>query len=161
LGIRESGLEIEVGQYGTKMSKQNTKLEAEGAEFLVLGELLLQRIPTYKCYTNMPGHDLVATNPKTNRSARIQVKSRWKTNAPFFLIKKFQCDFVVAVRLNRGKKVGGGGQMRPPEFFVLPVDVVKSVRRPGPWSKVVFKDIAGLDEKYKGNWSLIANFLAR
>jgi len=138
--------------------RQDTKLEAEGAEFLVLGQLLLQRIPTYKTYTNMPGYDLVATNPDTNRSARIQVKSRWRTGAPFFLIKNFECEFVVAVRLNRGRK-GGGGRVRPPEYFVLPVETVKSVRRPGTWSKVVFRDIADL-ETYQDNWSLIADFLA-
>jgi hypothetical protein len=140
------------------MTRQDTKLESEGAEFLVLGQLLLQRIPTYKTYTNMPGYDLVATNPATNRSARIQVKSRWRTGAPFFLIKNFDCEFVVAVRLNRGRK-GGGGHVRAPEHFVLPVEIVKSVHRPGTWCKVVFRDIADLD-KYQENWSLIAEFLA-
>jgi hypothetical protein len=64
------------------MSRLDTKLESEGAEFLVLGQLLVARIPTYKTYTNMPGYDLVATNPDTNRAARIQVKSRWRTGAP-------------------------------------------------------------------------------
>jgi hypothetical protein len=138
------------------MPRQDTKLEAEGAEFLVLGELLLHRIPAYKTYTNMPGYDLVATNPDTNRAARIQVKSRWRTGAPFFLIKNLDCEFVVAVRLNRGKK-GGGGRVLPPEFFVLPVEVVKSVYRPGPWSKVFFRGIEAYKEK---KWSLIAEFLA-
>lgn len=140
------------------MARQDTKLEAEGAEFLVLGQLLLQRISTYKTYTNMPGYDLVATNPDTNRSARIQVKSRWRTGAPFFLIKNFDCEFVVAVRLNRGKK-GGGGRVLPPEYLVLPVEIVKSVHRPGTWCKVVFRDIEKI-EQYQENWSLIAEFLA-
>jgi len=141
------------------MPRQDTKLEAEGAEFLVLSHLLLNRIEAYKTYTNMPGYDLVATNPKTNRSAKIQVKSRWRTGAPFFLIKSFDCEFVVAVRLNRGKK-GGGGEVRSPDFFVLPVKIAnKLVRDRGTtWSKVVFRDI---DEKYKDDWSLIAKFLAR
>ena len=103
------------------MARQDTTLEAEGAEFLVLGQLLLQRIATYKKYTNMPGYDLVATNPATNMSARIQVKSRWRTGAPFFLIKNFDCEFVVAVCLNRGKK-GGGGDVRAPDYFVLPLE---------------------------------------
>lgn len=43
------------------MPRLDTRLEAEGAEFLVLGQLLLQRIASYKTYTNMPGYDLVAT----------------------------------------------------------------------------------------------------
>jgi hypothetical protein len=132
--------------------------KASSKKVLVLGRLLVQRIPTYKTYTNMPGYDLVATNPDTNKSARIQVKSRWRTGAPFFVIKNFDCEFVVAVRLNRGKK-GGGGRVRAPKYFVLPVEMVKSVHRPGTWCKVVFRDIADLEE-YQDNWSLIADFLA-
>jgi hypothetical protein len=138
------------------MKKLDTKLEAEGAEFLVLGQLLLRRIFAYKTYTNLPGYDLVATSRDATRAARIQVKSRWRSGDPFFLIKKFNCDFVVAVRLNRGKK-GGGVPASEPEYFVLPVQVVESIHRPGPWSKVVFKDI---DVKYRDNWSLIEDFLA-
>lgn len=139
------------------MPRQDTKLESEGAEFLALGQLLVQRIPTYKTYTNMPGYDLVATNPDTNRSARIQVKSRWRTGAPGFLIKNFDCEFVVVVKLNRGKK-GGGGVVLPPEFFVLPVSAVKAAHKPGSWSKVFFKDIHKF-EKYQDNWSLVEAFL--
>ena len=106
----------------------------------------------------MPEYDLVATNPDTNRSARIQVKSRWRTGAPFFLIKSFDCEFVVVVRLNRGNK-DGGGSVRPPDYFVLPVELVKAIHRPGPWSRVVFREIADL-EKYRENWSSITEFLA-
>ena len=143
------------------MPRQDTKLESEGAEFLVLSQLLLQRIPAFKAYTNMQGYDLVAFNPATNRAARIQVKSRWKTGAPFFLIKDFNCDFVVAVRLNLGKKVFGGGRVAPPELFVLPVDLVRTKYRKdeqGPWSKLIFREVEDLN-KYKENWSLIADFL--
>ena len=56
------------------MKYKNTKLEAEGAEFLVLGNLLINKIASYKTYTNMPGYDLVATNAELNTSAKIQVK---------------------------------------------------------------------------------------
>jgi hypothetical protein len=141
------------------MARQDTKLEAEGAEFLVLGQLLIQHIPAHKTYTNMRGYDLFATSLDTRRLARIQVKSRWETGASFFLIKSFDCDFVVAVCLNRSKKPGGV-RVSPPDFYILPVDIVKKVNRRGPWSKVVFRDIPAL-EKYKDNWSLIADFLAR
>src|SRR5690349_2672998 len=99
------------------MPRLNTRLESEGAEFLVLGNLLLERIPTYKTYTNMPGYDLVATNPERNRSAKIQAKSRWSTNAPGFPIRNLDCDFVVFCRLNRGNKVGTG-KVLPPQYFV-------------------------------------------
>ena len=69
------------------MERQDTRLESEGAEFLVLGQLLINRIVAYKTYTNMPGYDLVATNPENNSSAKIQVKSRWATKAHGFPIK--------------------------------------------------------------------------
>ena len=55
---------------------QDTKLEAEGAEFLVLGMLLVEGVHAFKAYTNFAGYDLVALDPGTGRSARIQVKSR-------------------------------------------------------------------------------------
>jgi len=86
------------------MARQDTRLESEDAEFLVLGQLLINKITTYKTYTNMPGYDLVATNPETNTSAKIQVKSRWATKADGFPIKNFDCDFV-------GEKVTVGEKM--------------------------------------------------
>ena len=54
-----------------KQKRKNTRLESEGAEFLVLGNLLLNGIPSYKTYTNMPGYDLVATSPENNTSVMI------------------------------------------------------------------------------------------
>lgn len=43
----------------------DTKLQAQGAEFLVLGHVLMHGIECYKAYTNFPGYDLIATNPHT------------------------------------------------------------------------------------------------
>lgn len=60
--------------------RQNTRLESEGAEFLVLGNLLVSGVSCFKACTNFQGYDLVAVNADTSRSARIQVKSRWATN---------------------------------------------------------------------------------
>ena len=85
-----------------KRTRRDTKLESEGAEFLVLGRLLLQRITAFKTYTNFPGYDLIATSAEKNTSARIQVKSRYNTNWDGFIIKNFDCEFVVFVALNRG-----------------------------------------------------------
>lgn len=139
--------------------RQDTRLESEGAEFLVLGQLLINKISAYKTYTNMPGYDLVATNPENNSSAKIQVKSRWRTNAPGFPIKNLNCDFVAVVLLNRGSK-DGKKPILPPEYFVIPIDIVKSVHRTdSSWSKVILKDIEGI-EKYRENWTLIDEFLS-
>jgi hypothetical protein len=140
------------------MKRQDTRLESEGAEFLVLGQFLINRITAYKTYTNMPGYDLVATNPENNSSAKVQIKSRWVTKAGGFPIKNFGCDFVVVVLLNRGSK-DGKKEVKAPEYFVVPVDVVqKACNTKSSWSKVLFKDIPHL-EQYRDNWSLISSFL--
>ena len=149
-----------MSRHADKMPRQNTKLESEGAEFLVLGHLLMHRILSYKTYTNMPGYDLVATNPSQNSFARIQVKSRWRTDAPGFIIKDLvNCDFVVVVKLNRGNK-SGTGKVLAPEYFVFPVDVLRSVPRTEEWNKMSFCHIPKMSE-YRENWELIRTFLAK
>ena len=139
------------------MARQNTQLESEGAEFLVLGQLLIQGIPAYKTYTNMPGYDLVATNPDKNRAARIQVKSRWRTKAEGFIIKNFSCDFVVIVKLNRGSK-DGTAEILSPEYFIIPVAIVEALPRTEGWGKVSFRNIPEL-ESHRENWDVIRGFL--
>lgn len=142
------------------MARQDTRLESEGAEFLVLGQLLIQKINAYKTYTNMPGYDLVATDAEKNTSARIQVKSRWATNSGGFPIKNFDCEFVIVALLNRGSK-DGKKEIKAPEYFVIPVQVVKSaLRDTSTWSKVVLKDIQNL-ENYRENWSQISDYLSK
>lgn len=139
------------------MARQNTQLESTGAEFLVLGNLLIEGIPAYKSYTNMPGYDLVATNPDQNLSARIQVKSRWRTGAEGFIIKNFDCDFVVIALLNRGSK-DGAAEVRAPEYFILPVAVARELPRTEGWGKVSFRKIPDL-LSYRERWELIRTFL--
>lgn len=140
----------------------DTKLEAEAAEFLVLGHLLLNRISAFKAYVNFPGYDLIATNAGNNTSARLQVKSRYRTDWDGFIINNLDCDFVVFVALNRGygspKKNSGDG-IAPPEFFVLPIEWVCSVRDPNnAWGKIVKKRLAGI-VAFKDRWDLISGFL--
>jgi hypothetical protein len=79
-------------------ARLNTRLESEGAEFLVLGQLLITGIEATKAYRNFAGFDLYAVNPDADRSCRIQVKSRWATDYDAgFPIRNFDCDFVVLV----------------------------------------------------------------
>ncbi len=145
--------------------RQNTKLESEGAEFLVLGNLLIAGVSCFKAYVNFPGYDLVAVNPDRSRTARIQVKSRWATNYDkSFPIKNFGCDFVVHVALNRGYRFGKmstaeDSGIRPPQFFVLPVEAVKAAQNFGDkWGKVTISNIPELD-RYRDAWHLISQFL--
>jgi len=145
--------------------RQNTKLESEGAEFLVLGNLLIEGISAYKAYVNFPGYDLMGVNPETRKVARLQVKSRWATNYDkSFPIKNFACDFVIHVALNRGYAFGKSAAqndpgVKPPDFYVFPVDVVKTAQNVrDSWGKVHIPKIPNLDD-YRNNWSLIRDFL--
>jgi len=146
----------------TEKTRRDTKLESDAAEFLVLGRLLLERIPTYKSYVNYPGYDLIATNPDKNTSARIQVKSRYRTDWDGFIINNLKCDFVVFVALNRGfarPKRSGDMGVKEPEFYVLPIAYVKRVRDPrNEWGKIVRNRLKGI-ERYQNRWELIRDFL--
>ena len=118
-----------------KAKKQNTKLESEGAEFLVLGLLLIEGISAYKAYINFPGYDLTAVNPETKRVARIQVKSRWATDYDTsFPLKSLDCDFVVHVALNRGYRFGKKNNIKDngiksPTFYIFPIDIITKARQ--------------------------------
>jgi len=68
----------------------------------VLGFLLIEGVQADKMYVNMPGHDVLAVNPAQECTTRISVKSRWRHKAEGFIIRKFDSDFVVVMKLNRG-----------------------------------------------------------
>jgi hypothetical protein len=147
------------------MARLDSSLENAGAEFLVLGHLLIERMQAFKAYTNFPGYDIIATNAEKNRSCRIQVKSRWATDFDGgFLIKNFDCDFVVVVILNRGysklrKRQPEDTGKREPEFYVIPVEIVKAAQyEKSSWGKVFLRHIEQV-EQYLSNWGLIHQFL--
>lgn len=149
------------------MTRLNTKLQSTGAEFLVLGNLLINGIQAYKAYENYPGYDLIAVNHNGQKYCRVQVKSRYPTdNGGGFPIKNFECDFVVFAALNRGicyakaKVISDDNSgVAEPVFYIFPVEVVSAaVKETMTWSKVYLRDIADAD-KYRQNWSLISDFL--
>jgi hypothetical protein len=153
------------------MSRLDTSLESAGAEFLVLGKLLIEGIEAHKLYTNFPGYDIIAVGPAGNASCRVQVKSRWATDFDGgFPIRNFDCDFVVFVALNRGyryrrKTLSGATGRMAPQFYVLPALVVRKARAlyearspGGRWSKVFLKDMENPDQ-YLSRWDLIKQFL--
>jgi len=107
----------------------------------------------------MRGFDLVATNPDTNRYAKIQVKSRWKVKAEGFIIKNFDCDFIVIALLNRGSK-DGSKSAKAPEYYVLPVEAVRNAPRSKGWGKVSFTQIPNFAQ-YCEHWELIRDFLTK
>jgi hypothetical protein len=150
----------------TEKKRQDTRLESEGAEFLVVGMLLVEGIQCFKAYTNFQGYDLVAVNPLTKKSARIQVKSRWATDYDrSFPIKNFDCEFVVLAALNRGYrfsiyKEGDELGRKPPQFYCFPVDEVrKAQNKDSKWGKVQINKIPNCDA-YLERWDLVRDAIA-
>jgi hypothetical protein len=149
--------EIDMEASESSKSRRDTKLEAAGAEFLVLGHLLINKIPAYKAYTNFPGYDIVAVNPLADKVCRIQVKSRESTGSKGFYIKNYDCDFAV---LNRGRLVKGVWKeehKKDPDLYVLPVDFVQQRKSIVSIEKAVFKNEEL--EEYLNNWALIKQWL--
>lgn len=149
------------------MARLNSKLEAEGAEFLVLGALLIEGIVAHKTYTNTPGYDLVASDADKGTSCRIQVKSRWATDYDGgFIIKSFDnCEFVVFVALNRGyrygmrRKAADAGKIAP-KFYVFHAAILQKVPRSKGWGKLFLRKIFNV-ESYVDRWDLISDELRR
>jgi hypothetical protein len=149
------------------MPRLDTSVESAGAEFLVLGNLLIEGIQAFKAYTNFPGYDIIATSPDKKRSCRIQVKSRWATDFDGgFPIRNFDCDFVVLAILNRGyryrkRATPSDTGRKAPAFYVFPVDIVSTAQdKRSKWGKAFLRNIADV-EKYRDNWALVSDHLAK
>ena len=149
-----------------KKKRLNTQLESNGAEFLVLGNLMVEGISAHKNYVNMPGYDRLATSPVTVKMAKIQVKSRYPTSASRFLIKNFHSDFVVYVALNRGstkakKKPTDSNDRRSPEFYVFPTSKIERLSKPSSrFGAIPIKSIPDFG-KHRDRWDLIRDFLEK
>jgi hypothetical protein len=106
------------------VARDDTTLEAAGAEHLVVGRLLIDGLQAFRAYANQAGYDLLVIDPKTKRSVKVQVKSRVASDSGSFKIKNFDFDYVVFVRLNRGTKLsrkeGRRDGVVEPEFYVVP-----------------------------------------
>ena len=64
---------------------------------------MIRGVYATKAYTRYPGWDMLATNPETGKTCRVQVKARSATDFyGGFHIKNFDAEFVVLVALNRG-----------------------------------------------------------
>ena len=148
------------------MTRLNTQWEAMGAEYLVLGHLLIQGIHAYKAPLNNPGYDLIAIHPDKAISCRIQVKSRYATDHEGgFPIQNEASDIVVFVALNRGYRYGSkkrldkGQGIQPPDYYVFPMSVIQAAKKDtSRWSKVYLRDIQDV-KSYKDHWALIMTCL--
>ncbi|MFP5438837.1 MAG: hypothetical protein ACLGH8_13710 [Bacteroidia bacterium] len=145
-----------------KKTRLDTRLQSEGAEFLVLGNLLIEGISAFKAYHNFKGYDLVAVNAESNTSARIQVKSRFQTGWDGFIINNLDCDFVVFVSLNRGftkiKKNGDSGIMAP-DCYIFPISyIIEAAKEKSGWGKITKSKLKNFAD-YKNRWELVSDFL--
>lgn len=149
---------------GLPKARLDSSLEAEAAEFLVLGNLLLNRVVANKAYSNTKDYDIIAVNPESKRAVTIQVKSRWRTDANNFLISAVRADFVVLVSLNRGPdSKGQGGDPGDPTFTVLPREVAEAALNTSGNGKISLRKLpVGSAEGvlFLGGWKLIADALA-
>lgn len=146
------------------MSRLNSHLHSTGAEFLVLGNLLINGVPSYKAYVNNPSYDIIAMNPDNNLSCRIQVKSRFASDfGGGFLMGKGDFEFLILAALNRGvrysrRKERGDG-VKDPIFYVLPRNALPAFAQESvKWKKLFVKDIPDIG-KFENNWRLIKDYL--
>ena len=171
LGQKEENVSKEKPVKSRSTPTQNN-LRSEGAEFLVLGQLLMRDIHSTKAYTRFPGWDILCVNPDTGRQARIQVKSRWATDSGNFLVKNFDCDFVVLVYLNRGYNFGKRNSLeigiKDPQFWVFPVELLKeSISKQNNSGKLgnsySFRrtKIETNGRSFEDKWNLILDFLQK
>lgn len=137
----------------------DSKIQSDAAEFLVLGHLLLENVPAFKAYNNQPRYDLVAASPENGTSARIQVKSRWATDAGSVNISRFDFDFLVVARLNRGRRYTKNSKVKvmPPDYYVLSNSEVNQIATRNRTRKIKWNP-----EQLKphiSKWQKIAQFL--
>tara|TARA_B100001989_G_C24308765_1_gene349396 strand:+ start:163 stop:627 length:465 start_codon:yes stop_codon:yes gene_type:complete len=152
-----------------KKKRKDTKLVSTGAEFVVLGRLLLHEIQTYKTYVNFEGYDLVSVNPSKNKSAKIQVKSKnFVNDFSFYLnsVDKERADFYVFCHTSVYHYVNKVAQLvddkkKKARFFVMDYKTVqkyKSTDKNGSDYLNVKSSVPNY-EFFEENWKLIKDFL--
>lgn len=144
-----------------KKKRISTQLEQEGAEHLVIGNLLRFKIQSFLCPKNFENYDLIAVNPKKNLMKKIQVKSRFNKEASSFPLKKVGSDFIVFVKLNCAKRTKGQviyGYDSEPEFYIFPTKLCEEYREKTGWYKVLIRNIPDY-KLYKNNWKSISEAL--
>ena len=132
----------------------STQLEQEGAEHLVIGNLLRFKIQSYLCPKNFEDYDLIAINPKNEKMKKVQVKSRLVNTASSFPLKKVGSDFIVFVKLNCAKRIKGELRYKydlEPEFYIFPTKLCKEYREQKGWSQEQLAFEAGLHRTYIGH----------
>lgn len=79
-----------------------------------------------------------------------------------FIIKNFNCDFVVLVTLNGGypkSKESGDLGVRYPDFYVMPVEYVLGARDPRITGEEIVKSRLKKIQRFQNRQDLIEDFL--
>ena len=150
---------------------------SNGAEYLVMGNLMRRNILTYKAPEGNEGYDLICIHPeprykptaREKSQVRIQVKSRYATDCDRgFPIKKKQLDtfdFLVVCFLNIGKFYGKNNGLtgaEQAEFYTLsPKFIKKHHDSRYAFEKVMLKSLQKEIKPYKNEegFELIAKVL--
>ena len=157
------------------MSKRkDTTLASSGSEFLVLGELLIREIESYKTYHNQKAYDIISVNPETKRNATIQVKCKnYKNDFGFYLnnVNKI-CDFYVFcatqiyhyVKNDDGKRVSEliKNNENKPRFFIMDFETTQKYKRTDRDGSDYIQILTDAPfEEFENNWYQIKDYLSR
>lgn len=135
---------------------KNTSAESTAAEVLVVAELGLRGLIAERYSRAMPGVDVYAWRRGTKhpngmrRVADIQVKYRHDSGATDFDVDSLsESHFLVAMRANRGKPVGGRERR---QVWVVPADEAQALIRNGSLR------FSLLEDSWLEAWHLIEKF---
>jgi hypothetical protein len=130
-----------------------------------------RNILAYKAPPNNEGYDLICIHPdprKAGGQIRVQVKSRYASDCSASIQIKGrtfrEIDFLVVAYLNIGNFYRGKTCLDgrcPPEFYTLPVSVVKRHHdNTGKWEKLHLQNVSLDQYKDDKGFELIAKALA-
>ena len=149
--------------------RKDSKLTQEGAEKLIVSNLLIRDIECYQAYSNQKSYDLIAISKNGKKTARIEVKSRLNKHAQKITGSNFKHktrpfpDFYVSVFI---KSFKNKSQVSPNnieiDILVLPQKIVHSKKHSHIRAKGTYFYPNRLDDikKYLNNYELITDFLS-
>ncbi len=145
-----------------------SKFTQEGAEKLIVSNLLIRDIECYQAYENQKSYDLIAISKNGKKTARIEVKSRQNnhsrkiTNSNFMQKSPPLPDFYVSVFI---KSYKNNKKVLPndveTEVLVLPKSIVHSKKNTavGQKGKYFYPNKLQNIHQYLDNYELITKFL--